>query len=149
MIITWLFRQNIQMMWWRSGKSFTRWSTLCLRRWQKFSHTHLCKGVNGEHRAFERGGAEKERSDPDSALGEARPLAVLPQHLRLLHQRFQLGEAAQVCVEPWDWHCPGNLQTNNLHNFVVILKILFSLRSNSALASLTMGMSSWVWTELE
>ena len=27
-----LFRRNIQMMSWRSGKSFTRWSTLYLRR---------------------------------------------------------------------------------------------------------------------
>ena len=67
---------------------------------QNFSHTHLCKGVNGEQRAFERGRPEKERPGPDSALGEARPLAVLPQHLRPLHQRLQLGEAAQVCVEP-------------------------------------------------
>ena len=67
---------------------------------QNFSHTHLCKGVSGEQRTFERGRPEKERPGPDSALGEARPLAVLPQHLRPLHQRLQLGEAAQVCVEP-------------------------------------------------
>ena len=59
----------------------------------------ICKGVHGEQRAFERGRAKEERPDPDSALGEARPLAVLPQHLRPLYQRLQLGEAAQVCVE--------------------------------------------------
>ena len=31
-MINLLFRRNIQMMWWKSGKSCTRWSTLYLRR---------------------------------------------------------------------------------------------------------------------
>ena len=59
----------------------------------------ICKGVHGEQWAFKRGRAKEERPDPDSAVGEARPLAVLPQHLRPLYQRLQLGEATQVCVE--------------------------------------------------
>ena len=77
-----------------------------------FNHqAHLSQGVNSKQRSLVRRRATEERPDPDSVVGEEGPPAVLPQHLRPLQQRLQLGEAVEVRLESGNWHSSGDVQT--------------------------------------
>ena len=86
-----------------------------------YHQAHRSQGVNSKQRSLVRRRATEERPDPDSVVGEEGPPAVLPQHLRPLQQRLQLGEAVEVRLESGNWHSSGHFifQSNIRNHFFI------------------------------